>query len=220
AANSMTGHGGNDYLYGYAGDDTLDGGAGNDYLNGGEGNDYMAGGDGDDKLYGYAGDDTLYGEAGDDRLYGYAGDDTLDGGSGNDCLNGGEGIDTYLFGINSGSDSITDYDTATGQNDTIAFSEGLTSTDIGLFKNGNDLVLGIAGSSDTLTVENWFQSENYQVENVELTDGYYLTDTDINQLIQQMSAYAVDQGIAFNNINDVYNNQDLMTMVANSWHQG
>ncbi len=153
----------------------------------------------------------------DNRIVGNSGDNTLDGGLGNDLLEGGAGNDTYLFGSGNGQDTILDYDTAAGQNDTVEFSEGLGASDIGLCQSGNDLLLGIAGSDDTLRIENWFQSTENQVENVQLADGNHLTNADINQLIQQMSAYAVDQGIAFNNINDVYNNQDMMTLVANSW---
>jgi Ca2+-binding RTX toxin-like protein len=174
----------------------------------------------DNELTGNAGKNVLSGGSGNDILNGADGTDTLKGGSGNDTLAGGSGNDTYLFSSGSGQDSLFDYDTAADQNDAILFDAGLGTSDIGLFKNDDDLVLGIAGGDNTLTVENWFQSENYQVENVELADGNHLTDADINQLIQQMSAYAVDQGIALTNINDVYNQQDLMTMVANSWNQG
>jgi hypothetical protein len=56
------------------------------------------------------------------------------------------------------------------------------------------------------------------IERFELADGSYLTDADVNQLIQQMAAFAVDEGIAMNSLDDVRNNQDLMTLVANAWH--
>jgi Ca2+-binding RTX toxin-like protein len=179
----------------------------------------LTGNTGKNVLSGGSGNDLLNGGAGDDRLYGNSGNDTLDGGAGKDTLNGGSGDDTYLFSSGSGQDSLFDYDTAAGQNDAILFDSGLGTSDIGLFRNGDDLVLGIAGTSDTLTVENWFQSEAYQVESVQLADGGYLTDADINLLVQQMSAYAADQGISLDSLDEVYDNQELMTMVANTWHQ-
>ena len=42
-----------------------------------------------------------------DTLTGSSGDDTFDGGIGNDTLAGGAGSDTYLFGFDSGSDTIS-----------------------------------------------------------------------------------------------------------------
>ena len=45
----------------------------------------------------------------------------------------------------------------------------------------------------------------------------YLSDADINQIIQDVAGYAVTEGIALGSINDVLQHNDLMTMVANSW---
>ncbi|NCC30651.1 MAG: hypothetical protein EOM24_01360, partial [Chloroflexia bacterium] len=49
------------------------------------------------------------------------------------------------------------------------------------------------------------------------TGSHYLTDADINQVIQEVAGYAVNEGIALGSINDVRQHNDLMTMVANSW---
>lgn len=56
------------------------------------------------------------------------------------------------------------------------------------------------------------------VEKLQLSDGTYISNTDVNQLIQTMTAYAASNGIQLTSVTDVRNNQDLMTMVANSWH--
>ncbi|MFC3052090.1 DUF4347 domain-containing protein [Kordiimonas pumila] len=103
------------------GDDLVEGSDGNDSLGGGAGNDNLQGGDGNDVLWGRAGSDTLEGGAGDDVLYNGAGSDTVLGGSGNDTiwasagddvLTGGSGADVFIFGSNSGNDTVTDFDTS------------------------------------------------------------------------------------------------------------
>ena len=57
-----------------------------------------------------------------------------------------------------------------------------------------------------------------RIENITLASGEYLTDADINQIIQDMSAYAATEGIALNSVDDVRQNEELMAMVANSWN--
>src|SRR3990167_6516249 len=95
--------------------DNLTGTNKDDAMYGGEGKDNLQGKEGDDLLYGEAGDDTLKGGAGDDVLYGGSGNDSLKGGAGNDILSGeanndsllGEsGSDLFIFGKNSGKDTV------------------------------------------------------------------------------------------------------------------
>lgn len=89
-----------DDIRGDDGDDTIDGGTGDDRLRGDRGDDSIFGGDGDDRLRGGKGDDTLDGGAGNDRLKGAYDDDLLTGGAGND---------RFVFDLEGGTDTITDY---------------------------------------------------------------------------------------------------------------
>lgn len=76
-------------------------------------NDVLNGGDGSDVLYGQGGNDTLHGDALADTLDGGTGNDLLDGGTGADLNTGGEGFDTFIAG---NGDTISDFNTGTGQN--------------------------------------------------------------------------------------------------------
>jgi len=184
----------------------------------------IRGNDKNNLLWGTKGNDLILGAGGNDTLLGGDGNDTLVGGPGNDLLVGGCGDDTYVFNPGDGRDTIFDTDFSFlwnwGQQesgeDTIRFGEGIGREDVALFMRYGSLEIQY-GEQDRVTVLNQNHSSG-RIERIELADGSYLSDADVNQLIQQMAAFAVDEGIAMNSLNDVRNNQELMTLVANSWH--
>ncbi|UZR28845.1 calcium-binding protein [Methylococcus mesophilus] len=131
--------------------------AGNDTIEGLASSDTLTGGAGNDALYGRNGDDVLSGGDGADALYGDNGNDILDGGTGNDTLDGGLGNNTYRFGRGDGQDTIRSYyDNASGKLNTLQFKDGITAADVGIVRNGNTLFLTLAGTTDLVTVENFF----------------------------------------------------------------
>lgn len=67
----------------------------------------------DDIINSFAGDDNIVAGAGADIVNAGDGNDIIDGGDGNDILTGGDGFDTFI--VSSGNDTITDFNTATGQ---------------------------------------------------------------------------------------------------------
>ncbi|MFZ5968303.1 MAG: calcium-binding protein, partial [Bacillota bacterium] len=151
---SIASLGGDDTVYGYRGNDTLDGGAGNDTVDGGYGNDTLLGGEGNDTLYGDYGNDTLIGSEGSDALYGERGNDT------------------YIFGRGYGVDTISDYDSTTGNLDTLRMLEGIVPGDITVTRNGDNLELSINDTSDKVVISNYFNTSNfYIVEKIQFADG-------------------------------------------------
>ena len=66
------------------------------------------------------------------KLTGGDGDDTLQGGTSDDTLTGGGGADTFVFsGLNSGADTIADFDAGQGDRiDLTAFEASLTWQDV------------------------------------------------------------------------------------------
>jgi Ca2+-binding RTX toxin-like protein len=124
-----------------------------------------------DSIAGTVGNDTLEGLGGDDSLTGDAGNDTLDGGTGNDALDGGAGNDTYVFGRGDGQDMISDYDTTSGNIDTIRLAADIAPSDVTLWRDASNLYLGINGTTDTITIQSWFDSSIYRVEQIQFGDG-------------------------------------------------
>ncbi|RAP58299.1 hypothetical protein BTJ49_04895 [Oleiagrimonas sp. MCCC 1A03011] len=157
--------GGADDLYGDAGDDQLDGGAGVDHLLGGTGNDVLHGG---------LDADHLEGENGNDSLYGDAGDDVLDGGLGDDYLEGGTGNDVYVFARGDGQDTISNQDDTVNRVDKLEFADGIDVADVTATRVDDDLVLQVADSGGTVTVQNYFLDDAegaWRLDAVTFADG-------------------------------------------------
>ncbi len=141
----IQGQEGNDWLHGDAGDDTISGGDGNDDISGGDGNDYITGDQGFDSLDGDAGDDVIL--AGDQGSM-------IRGGQGDDTLYGGDGIDTYLYARGDGHDTIDAY--GSSGVDGLAFTDGITLSDLGFSMVGDDLLITITGTdAGSVTLKNW-----------------------------------------------------------------
>src|SRR3989338_4334151 len=102
---------------------------------------------------------------------GNAGNNILDGGAGNDTLRGGLANDLYLFGLGGGQDTLYDYDATPGNIDTLRFGAGIAPADITFARSGSDLVLGINGNTDQVTIQNWGSGNASRIERIEFDDG-------------------------------------------------
>ena len=185
-------------------------------LGSGSGEDLEVGTSSYNIIYGNGGNDSITGKSGIDVMYGGDGNDTLMGDLGDDTLIVGKGFDTYRFYSGDGNDTVTD---DAGIDDVIRFDNSVESSNIAIFKDCNDLIIdyGTALGEDSITVKNQ-ELENNTVERIQLSDGKYLSNEDINKIIQNMTSYAANNGIEFTNIESVKNNEDLMNLVASSWH--
>ncbi|MBI5587048.1 MAG: hypothetical protein HY889_01625 [Deltaproteobacteria bacterium] len=182
---ALTGGDGNDTLSGLDGNDTIYGNAGVDYLNGGNGDDLIAGGAGNDFLYGETGNDTLYGGDGNDNIDGGDGSDFLYGGAGDDYIAGGAGSDTYLFNLGDGQDTISEGDWPGIDIDVLRFGSGITSADLLIGRDMNNLynlTVGISGTSDKITVENWYGDNAYKLERFDFANGTSLTGAEVEAM--------------------------------------
>lgn len=156
-------------------------------------------------------------------MYGDEGNDILSGNNGNDLLKGEGGDDVYLFSKGDGVDDIYDHKSSlfffseNAGNDIVKFGQGITKNDISFIMQYGDLKMQY-GSTDFLTVHNQNQT-NDKIERFELSDGSYMSNTDIDLIIQQITAYSQDNGLNITNNTQVQNNQALMNIVTSGWHQ-
>jgi Ca2+-binding RTX toxin-like protein len=145
-------------------------------------------------LTGNAAANVLNGGAGDDTLLGGLGNDTLRGGLGNDTVNGGSGNDTFLFGLGDGQDLVQDN---SGSADKMLFDGGINPLDLVISRQANDLRLAIHGSSDQITVQNWYVGTTNRTETIQAGNGQVLLNTQVQQLIDAMAQFTTDTGLSW-----------------------
>jgi Ca2+-binding RTX toxin-like protein len=135
-------------------------------------------------------DNVLTGNSGANTLTGGAGADTLIGGAGADSLVGGAGNDTYRLGRGSGADTVTENDTTAGNSDRGLFEAGISVEQLWFRKVSNNLEASIIGTTDKLTLTNWYLGSQYQVEKFEAADGQVLLSSQVQSLVQAMAAFS------------------------------
>ncbi len=104
-------------------------------------------------------DAKLIGSDDADAIYGLSGNDILDGKAGDDVLFGGYHNDTYIFGRGYGNDTIDEEDSNSG-GDKVIFGEDITVDDLILSRDGNDMILSIEGTDDSLRITNQYNGNN------------------------------------------------------------
>lgn len=200
---------GNDWIHGGKGDDVINPGAGDDIVFGGRGEDVIVALAGDkiieggahaDMITAGAGSDTLYGGNGNDRLVAGAGVDWVDGGKGadfivggggNDTLIGQAGGDTYFFNRHDGVDVVVEANSQRG--DTIEFGADIGAAQLWFSASGDDLRIDLLGTADAVFVRDWY-TQRGTIERFEITDGTYLVDAAVGQLVEAMAAFAPPSG--------------------------
>jgi Ca2+-binding RTX toxin-like protein len=167
AAEQLVGSTGKDLIKGLAGNDQLFGMAGDDALQGGDGDDYLAGGNGSGV------------GSGADRLEGGAGNDTLGGEDGTNTLVGGAGDDSYVYG--GGQDTI---DNTGGGFDGVFFNDGITASQLGFSREGDDLLITVDGDAgSTVRVTDHFLGGDSAIDFVQPDSGSMLDTAAINALV-------------------------------------
>jgi Ca2+-binding RTX toxin-like protein len=163
-------------------------------IEGNGGNDQIAGTGSSDTLdfssTELVGITQIDGGQGNDAITGSAANDTLVGGTGSDRLKGGLGSDTYRIGRGDGIDTVAESDATPGNMDAVEFLAGIAADQIWMRHVGNNLEASVIGSADRLIVENWYLGSQYHIEQFRTGDGRLLLDSQVENLVQAMAAFA------------------------------
>ncbi|NIY77710.1 cadherin-like domain-containing protein [Thalassospira sp. HF15] len=157
-------------------------------------------------------DDTLSGDFAFDTINGFAGNDVISGGAGDDTLTGGDDADTFVFGRDFDNDVITDAETA----DSILLQSELSADDVWLFQQGDDLVIQLLGSDDSLTVADWYASTAQQVGEIEVS-GSTLDAANVQSLVDAMSVFGIGDVSADTIDHNSTEFQNVQTVIAANW---
>ena len=180
-----------------------------------DGSDHLKFADLATKNLGNGGNNTIVGNIGANTLSGGSGDDILQGGAGNDSLIGGQGADTYLVGRGSGSDLISNADTDLAA-DRVVFGAGVTAEDLWFTRSGTNLVVGVVGTSDRVTLQGWYSSTSNRLDHFELNDGATLAATQVQQLVDAMSAFTTPPSSL--STLTLAQQQSVESVIAANWH--
>ncbi len=156
---------------------------------------------------------TLTGNSANNTLSGAGGNDQLRGGLGNDTVNGGGGNDTFLFGRGEGQDLVQDN---SGTADKLLYDAGINPLDLVISRQANDLRLTIHGSTDRVTIQNWYSSSVNRTETIQAGNGQALLSTQVDQLIQAMASFSQQTGLTWDQAID-QRPQEVQTVLAASW---
>ena len=131
-------------------------------------------------------DIDLVGTEGDDILWGTHFAETIDGRGGNDLLIGSSDGDSYRFDAGYGSDIIRDIQESRKwfNDDHVYFGNGITLENVRFARSGDDLLITIEDTTDTLLIEGQFGSLLWGVEHFHFDAGPVWTIADIKQLLQ------------------------------------
>lgn len=74
------------------------------------------------------------------------------------------------------------------------------------------------GSDESVKINSYFSNNNYKIDKVELDNGEFITASQIDKIIEQVSTYTKDNGITNFTNDDMRNNADMMQIVMSGWN--
>ena len=183
----------------------------------------------------------ITGNAKFNTLTGGTGNDTLDGGGGSDTyiFNRGDGQDVIveveqIYHLNTTTDIFWRDENGTlvtpndnelvdrpegGYSEQILFNQGVSFDQLWLRHVGNDLVLQTIGTTDSVTVKNWYATDLAPVDRgliVKDSTGKTLLGSDLENLVSAMAAFSPP--VAGQTSLPANYQTALSTVMAANWH--
>jgi len=144
-------------------------------------------------LNGQAGDQNIIGSSDADLIDGGAGNDVIRGALGDDYLTGGDGSDTYRFALGDGRDVINNLSNNAAADNDVVVVEGLSKESLWLSKQGNNLVIDVTGSDDSITIQDWYLDPAQRVDTF-VAGSSALHANAVDNLVNAMAAFGAPSG--------------------------
>lgn len=178
----------------------------------------IVGTEGDDFLMGTVQDDEILGLGGNDTIYGSSGNDVLIGGTGNDIMVGGGDGDIYRLEAGWGQDAIenTDWNNDGASVAAVEFGAGISSEDIEIVVDGNDLLLVHAITGDSVRIKNYGTSTDFaggfdtRIDEVRFSDGIVWTSADLDARLNGTEADQILHGFDVDDTIDALGGNDVV----------
>ncbi|WP_230371627.1 calcium-binding protein [Paludibacterium denitrificans] len=101
------------------------------------------------------------------------------------------GNDIYRLQRGDGADIIQDQDSTVGNTDQLILGSDVRYDQLWFQKSINDLVISVVGSSDKVTIQNWYlagSGTNNQIEQIRSGDGKVLLNSQVQNLVSAMAS--------------------------------
>ncbi len=131
-------------------------------------------------------------------------------------LTGGAGNDVYVFEPGNGQDIIVDIDATPGNSDVARFGASVDPLDLVIKRVGNDLVMSVHGSADSVAVRDWYLGPDHQVETIQAGDGRRLLGSQVQLLVQDMTSFSGSTGLTWDQAID-QRPGDVELVLAGRW---
>ena len=103
-----------------------------------------------------------------------------------------------------------------GSADQLLYETSLNPLDLVISRQVNDLRVAIHGSSDQLTVQNWYAGTTNRIETIQAGNGEILLSSQVDQLIQAMAGFTAQTGLTWDQAIDQQPAQ-VQAVLAASW---
>ncbi|MCX8749625.1 hypothetical protein J3U75_09650 [Snodgrassella sp. B3088] len=97
----------------------------------------------------------------------------------------------YVFNAGHGQDVVSDMAANSQQGDILAFKD-YKSNELWFSHNGNDLIISHLGTTDQVTVKNWYLTDYCRQYCITTADGKEIFASQIQQLVNAMSSFSSD----------------------------
>jgi Haemolysin-type calcium binding protein related domain len=90
--------------------------------------------------------------------------------------------------VGDGADTIVESGLA-GDDDMLEFGAGIDWNELWFSQQGNNLVISVLGTTDSVTVKDWFTGPGSVVETIKAGDGSLLRYSDVAALVAAMASF-------------------------------
>jgi hypothetical protein len=123
------------------------------------------------------------------------------------------------FNRGDGQDIVLEWDPTPGNIDRLLFDSTINPLDLVLSRQVNDLRVAVNGTTDQVTIMNWWHESGStagQVEELQAGNGLKLLNTQVEQLIGAMAAFSAQTGLTWEQ-GIAQQPQEVQTVLAAHW---
>ena len=134
-------------------------------------------------------------------------------------ISGLNGDDDYSIQTGVGDVTIVNEGSSLADHDRIVFEDGVSAEQLWFTRNGNDLLLEVLGTDDSVTVADWYGGDlSAKIDAITMQDGSELAGYEIEKIVSLMAA--IDKPEDSGAVTETFANAGLTDDVEELWASG